>query len=112
MKHTFDIREEPIGVSRIEPRSILFAGYHQGLVEFNGHSDATMITEIDRPGNMGCLITSSNGEVSVSSVEHARKLIQALEFAIQNEFLFTGNQLRKHLKVNDSRVEFKKKLRN
>lgn len=110
MKQVFDLTK---GNTRPEARQIIFAGYGCGLRHFDGHRDATMIFEReDNEHQMGVKIVSSTGEVSLSTVEHAKKMIEAIQFAIDNDFLFTEHQLTKyHTRVSDTRGRIKAKMK-
>lgn len=113
MKQTFDLTST---VPTNSPRTIVFAKTGMGLRGYSEYSYASQIEEHpdNHQGHFGCDIKGLGMDrISVASVEHARLLIKALEFAIANDFLFTESQLAKHLtSAIDTRRSIKEKIRN
>ena len=112
MKQTFDLTST---VPTNSPRTIVFSKTGMGLRGYSEYGCASKIEEHpdNHQGHFGCDIKGlGNDRISVSSVEHARLLIKALEFAIVNDFLFTEAQLAKHLtSALDTRRSIKEKIR-
>lgn len=113
MKQTFDLTST---VPTTGPRTIVFAKTGMGLQAYSEHSCASIIEEHPdtHQGHFGCDIKGlGTARISVASVEHARLLIKALEFAIDNDFLFTEAQLKKHVtSCLDTRRSIKEKIRD
>lgn len=113
MKHTIDITG---GKVKGLPREVLFAkpGMFKG---FNSWDGAQRIVEMsdNHEGHFGCMIMGGAGSkmhVDICSVEHAEALIQGLRYAIDNGFLFTDKQLKKHhTSATDTRGRIKEKIR-
>lgn len=113
MKQTFDLTS---GVPDSDVRTIVFAKSGMGLTAgYSEYECASRIEEhpLTHSGHYGCYIKGlGKDSVSISSVEHARMLIKALEFAIANDFLFTESQLKRHVtSCLDTRQSIKKKIR-
>ena len=114
MKQIIDITG-PGGAKSVQPRTIVFA--RVGLFEgFRAGDDAQNIVEQSDHHELhfGINITSSGSarSVGVCSVEHAQALIEALQFAIDNDFLFTNKQLSQyHKSATDTRGKIKQAIR-
>ena len=64
--------------------------------------------------HFGCYIGSTQGKdrLSIDTVEHAEKLIGALELAIQENWLFTEAQIKQHkTKSTDTRGSLRRKIK-
>lgn len=96
-------------------RSIQFAdfGDHKGFSNWD-HVGIIAEQHPSHEGHFGVNLRmrSSQECVSVCSVEHAEALIEALRFAIDNDFLFTNKQLEEHITTaTDTRTTIKRKIR-
>ena len=62
--------------------------------------------------NFGCYLKSiyGSGSLTIDSVEHAKAIQQALQYAIDNKWLFTKEELKKVTRVTDTRTTLRKRL--
>jgi hypothetical protein len=83
---------------------------------FDSWYGAIKITEMSptKEGAFGCTIKGDHkngGSISIFSVEHAQALIKALQSAIEQDFLFTNDELNTHYKsATDTRLQLRERV--